>query len=107
VESHLIRTEKAFTFVELLIVVLIIGALAVVAIPRIGANAANAKINACKTNIKIINQRMELRMARKGTYPTSWDTFKNNKKHFPDGPPECPFGEDYIIENNRIKPHTH
>ena len=97
----------AFSLIELLIVVLILGALAVVAVPRIGSTADSAKINACKTNIKIINEQIELYMADKGEYPKKWDDFKIETDYFPDGPLECPFGEKYKIKDDRIEQHSH
>ena len=101
------KTGRAFTLVELLIVVLIIGALAVMAIPRIGATADSAKVNACQTNINMINEQMELYMAINGEYPNKWDDFKIDTDYFPDGPPECPFGEKYKIKDDRIEQHNH
>ena len=46
--------KKAFTLVELMIVVLILGALAAIAIPRIMGGAQAARISACSTNIDIL-----------------------------------------------------
>ena len=47
--------KKAFTLVELLIVVIILGALAAICIPRIMGGSKSAKINACKSNVKSLN----------------------------------------------------
>ena len=92
-----------------MVVVLILGALAFVAIPRIGTSSETAKINACSTNIKVINQQIELYKARTGNWPLNYNLIKNDTDYFPDGPPECPFGTNYLFDNalKRIIPHGH
>jgi len=95
------RTRKAFTLVELLIVVLILGALAAIAIPRITASAANAKANACATNIDIMNSQIELYAANNdGAYPATLETITSDVDYFPDGAPECPLGGTYTMDAN-------
>ncbi len=90
--------KSGFTLVELLIVVLILAALAAIAVPRIGASAANARIRACQTNISIINSQLELYEAEEGVPPSDIDDVINSTNYFPDGPPACPFGVGYDID---------
>jgi len=85
--------KSGFTLVELLIVVLILAALAAIAVPRIGASAANARIRACDTNISIINSQIELYEANEGVPPGVMTDVTNNTNYFPDGPPMCPFSD--------------
>ena len=101
--------RKGFTLVELLIVVLIIGALAAIAIPRLGASANSAKINACNTNVDTINRQIELYMANTGDWPNNFNEIANDTDYFPDGPPECPFSSPYTIHGSthRVQGHSH
>jgi type II secretion system protein G len=101
------KSRKGFTLVELLIVVLILGALAAIAIPRITEGAKTAKINACKTNIDLINSQIEMYNANNGTWPTIDQI--TAATYFPDGAPECPFGTAYAIDatTHRINATTH
>jgi prepilin-type N-terminal cleavage/methylation domain-containing protein len=106
---HSRKFVNAFSLIELLIVILIIGMLAAIAIPRIGTSAANAKANTCKANVNMINRQIELYMANTGDYPNNWNQFKNDTDYFPDGPPECPFGTNYVMDGglHRVKQHSH
>ena len=63
------NNRKGFTLVELIIVVLIIGALAAIAIPRISTTAATARANGCRANIDTINTQIELYNAEIGSWP--------------------------------------
>lgn len=103
--------QKGFTLVELLVVVLILGALAAIAVPRIIGGATNAKINACKTNVDLINSQIELYYANEGDWPGSLNdlTSDPNANYFPDGMPTCPFGDSYTYSTStyRVSEHSH
>ena len=100
---------KAFTLVELLVVVMILGALAAIAVPRMISGATNAKIRACETNVDLINSQIELYFANENAWPTGLETVTGSADYFPDGAPECPFGTDYRYNatTHRIPNHTH
>lgn len=103
------RCKKGFTLVELLVVVLILGALAAIAVPRIIGGATNAKINACKTNVDLINSQIELYYANNGSWPGTLGTVTSDPNFFPDGAPACPFGTaySYSTTTHRVAEHSH
>jgi len=103
------RSRKGFTLVELLIVVLILGALAAIAIPRIVGGATSAKINACKTNVDLVNSQIELFYANTGSWPSQLTDVTESTDYFPDGTPACPFGTAYTYNSttHRVADHSH
>lgn len=92
------RKKRAFTLVELLIVVLILAALAAIAVPRIGESAANARRRSCETNIDIVNSQIELFTANTGSAPSALTDVTTDINYFPDGEPACAFGTAYSLD---------
>jgi general secretion pathway protein G len=102
-------THKGFTLVELLIVVLILGTLTAIVVPRIAVSAEGGKISACRTNVQLINRQIEKFKIDTGDWPNVLSELTNNPDYFPDGPPECPFGNPYVINEttHRVIRHKH
>jgi len=101
--------KKAFTLVELLVVVRILGALAAIAVPRMISGATNAKIRACETNVDLLNSQIELYYANEQKWPGRLNVVATDPNYFPDGVPECPFGTPYQYNTttHRVSSHTH
>ena len=103
------KRKKGFTLVELLVVVLILGALAAIAVPRISTSTATAKRNACATNVDIINSQTEMYYANEGAWPADAATLFADVNSFPDGAFTCPVdGSAYTLNaNHRVTGHSH
>ena len=103
--------KQAFTLIELMLVVLILGALTAIAIPRITGGAFRAGVNTCKKNVDIMNTQIELFYSRTGSWPADLGQVTKDPNYFPDGPPECPFDTPYVmITTNgkyRVSEHKH
>lgn len=85
--------RKAMSLIEVLVVVLILGILAAIAIPRIATSTTTANQNACDTNIAMINSAIEQYAANSGSYPADQAALNTNvtgsTTYFPDGAPTC------------------
>jgi prepilin-type N-terminal cleavage/methylation domain-containing protein len=107
------RGRRGFTLVEVLLVVVILGLLALIAIPRFAHSGSQAKVNACKANIVLLNKQIELYRADYCEDIPDQTIFEhvvlNYLGMFPDGPPECPFGDPYVFvaDKQRVVPHNH
>ena len=65
------RKRSAFSLVELVVVVLIIGILAAVAAPRMFNTASDARDNGTKASLGVIRDAIELYKSQNGSYPTA------------------------------------
>lgn len=105
------RTKRmGVTLIELLIVVLILAALAAIAIPRISQSAQNAKLNACTTNVDVLNSSIEMYNADNSAYPATLSVITDDTAYFPDGAPTCPITTNVYenaLVNSRVDWTTH
>ena len=64
------RRNKAFTLVEILIVVVILGILAAIVVPQFANATKDSQAGNLKAQIKEIQNQLELYKAREGAYPS-------------------------------------
>jgi type II secretion system protein G len=103
------KNQKGFTLVEVLLVVVILGILAAVALPRFLTTRTESQLRTCQANLSAINGAIEEYHFMNGAFPEDDAAFEadilNEVTRFPDGPPQCPSGAanndiDYSMDGN-------
>ena len=69
--SSVSKSRRAFSLVELAVVVLIIGILTAVAVPKMFNTSTKAKESAAKASLSVVRNAIEMYQAEKGKYPGS------------------------------------
>jgi len=70
-QQSVLRTQKGFTLIEIMVVVVILGILAAVVVPRLLDRPDEARITKAKTDIKGIEQALGMFKLDNGYYPTT------------------------------------
>jgi type II secretion system protein G len=83
--------DGAFTLIEILIVVIILGVLSAIVVPLFSESADEAELETCMANLGIIYRSMQIYELRNGQYPTSTDDLAVT---FPTLP-TCPLAGEY------------
>jgi general secretion pathway protein G len=78
-----LRHNRAFTLVEILIVVMILGILASIIIGLFANSSRDASVNALRDNLRTVRSSLQLYMAHHGSYP-SQGSFEAQMTQFTD-----------------------
>lgn len=96
---------------ELLVVLTIMGALILIAMPRFAEHGDDSKKNACDVNQGNLELQAQLWFRNKGTWPAAdLSDIGTDTSYLPDGLPTCPVdGSAYTFSSSTesITGHTH
>ncbi|MBT8041974.1 MAG: prepilin-type N-terminal cleavage/methylation domain-containing protein [Kiritimatiellales bacterium] len=81
-DKHLSK-RSGFTLIEIILVVVIIGILAGIAIPRMGGRTEQAKISKAKQTINTLSMAIQEYEMMNGNYPSSLDGLLDESKGGP------------------------
>lgn len=108
------KNTKGFTLVEVLLVVLILGVLASIVMPRIAESAGSAKVTECNANrANLISAIERYALNNDGAFPADQTAFDadvlNSTAYFPHGSPTCPYATAYSYDNgtDTVTAHSH
>ena len=83
--------KKGFTLIEILFVIVVIGILAAIVIPRLTETATTAREAACDANVSNVNTQVERWYFNNGSWPANdLSDIGADNDYFPDGVPTCP-----------------
>jgi len=57
--NQMLRNEKGFTIIELMAVLVIIGIIALIAVPRVTGTITQARIRSCSANVQMLDDAVE------------------------------------------------
>jgi prepilin-type N-terminal cleavage/methylation domain-containing protein len=102
------RNHRAFTLIELTIVVLVIGILAAIAFPNYLAARSNSRVKTCLSNLKRVEDAKEIwateNHAVATATPTEAQLLGDAVTGYIQAWPECPENGTYTINNVATRP---
>ena len=94
-EKYSREKSGGFTLIEVLVVLIILGLLAAIIVPRVAGRADEAKIEQTKIQLKALKDALEMYKLDNGMYPTTEQGLKALVEK-PSSPPEPPRWRQYL-----------
>jgi general secretion pathway protein G len=103
--------RNAFSLLEVLTIVSLMGIIAAIVMPRLSSHSKDARINACHLYRGNIEVQAELWLRNRGKWPAgNLNNIGTTDRYFPDGLPACPVDNSrYTIDRStgRVVGHDH
>lgn len=96
----MIRGEKGFTLIEMMIVLLIISILILVAIPNVTKHSKKVDEKGCSAYIAMVQSQVEAYKMDTNQYPSDLDELVSSE-YFPETP-KCPDGTVIAIKDGKV-----
>ncbi|TWT89916.1 Type II secretion system protein G precursor [Pseudobythopirellula maris] len=107
--SH--TSRGAFSLLELMAVVVVLGVLAAIIVPRVSIHVDNSQATVCHVNKRLVESQAHLWWFHNDEFPLSdLSDIEVDPDYFPEGIPTCPIdGTSYTIDTNTglVNGHNH
>ncbi|TWT66722.1 Type II secretion system protein G precursor [Posidoniimonas polymericola] len=94
--SHASYRNRGFSLIELLAVVVIIGIIAAIIVPRVSVSANAAKEKTQAHHIGHLNHLVEIYFTQQGSWPAALTDL--DPQYLPEGVPTPPMGGSYTLD---------